>query len=143
MAEQYWAACQTMPGREHVIRADIEESGRGAFLPTLARTWVRDGKLCATEAPSVPGYVFFRVTRDDKRQEDWGVVCNIDGVHGVLVNDGKAMRVSSADMTRMVLGHATGEHNRLEARLSTDRKRNSSRKPRPGKRIRMRKNTVR
>jgi transcription antitermination factor NusG len=138
MANQYWAACQTMPGLEHTIRAGIEESGRGAFLPTLARTWVRDGKLCATESPSVPGYVFFRAT-----DEDWGVVSNIEGVQKVLVNNGFPMIVSTADMTRMVLGHATGAHNRLEARVARDRaERKKSRKPRPGNRIRMRKNTV-
>lgn len=140
MAEQYWAACQTMPGTEHLIRADIEESNRGAFVPTLARTWMRDGKLCATETPSLPGYVFFRATPDD-----WGAVSSIEGVQRVLVNDGLPMRVSSADMARMVLGHATGAHNRIEAVINSDRKsrRKNSRKPRPGNRIRDRKNTVR
>lgn len=136
--QQYWAACQTMPGREHLIRADIEEGGRGAFLPTLARTWVRDGKLCATETPAVAGYVFFRTTPDD-----WGRVSNIEGVQRVLVNDGIAMRVSNDDMVRMVLGHATGAHNCIGAVVSTARKRGSSRKPRPGKRIRERSSTVR
>lgn len=138
MAEQFWAACQTMPGREHLIRSDIEDAGRGAFLPTMARTWVRDGKLCATEAPSMPGYVFFRTTG-----EDWPVVSNIEGVQQVLLNDGRPMMVSAGDMARMVLGHATGAHNRLEARLDRSRaeRRKNSRKPRPGHRIR--KNTVR
>lgn len=135
--QQYWGACQTMPGREHLIRADIEEGGRGAFLPTLARTWVRDGKLCATESPAVAGYVFFRTT-----PEGWGQVSNIEGVQRVLVNDGIAMRVSNADMARMVLGHATGEHNRIDARPAAERKqRGKSRKPRPGKRLRN--NTIR
>jgi hypothetical protein len=131
---EYWAACQTMPGREHIIRADIEEAGRGAFLPTIARTWVRDGKICATEAPAVAGYVFFRTTA-----KGWGQVSCIEGVQQVLVNDEIAMRISDADMVRMVLGHATGAHNRLEARIAKDRtERKKSRKPRPGKRIRVR-----
>lgn len=141
MAEQYWGACQTMPGHEHLIRADIEEAGRGAFLPTLARTWIREGKLCATEAPAVAGYVFFRTTLDD-----WGQVSSIEGVQRVLVNDGIPMRVSPTDMARMVLGHATGAHNRIEAVINSDRKsrRKNSRKPRPGNRIRnLGKNTVR
>lgn len=146
MAEQFWAACQTAPGREHLIRADIEEAGRGAFLPTIARTWVRDGKLCATEAPAVAGYVFFRVNRSlapfggdgNQWSEDWGEVSNIEGVQRVLTNDGLAMRVSPADMARMVLGHATGAHNRIEAYPSSDRRTRAkkSRKPRPGKRLR-------
>jgi transcription antitermination factor NusG len=129
-----------MPGREHVIRADIEETNRGAFVPTHARTWVRDGKLCATETPSVPGYVFFRAT-----DEDWGAVNNIEGVQRVLVNDGLAMIVSHHDMARMVLGHAMGVNNRIVAppRPTAGRKRGNSRKPRPGKRIRSRSNTVR
>jgi hypothetical protein len=131
---EYWAACQTMPGREHIIRADIEEAGRGAFLPTIARTWVRDGKICATEAPAVAGYVFFRTTA-----KGWGQVSCIEGVQQVLVNDEIAMRISDADMVRMVLGHATGAHNRLEARIAKDRtERKKSRKPRPCKRIRVR-----
>jgi hypothetical protein len=68
MTEQYWGACQAMPGREHQIRADIEESNRDAFLPTLARTWIGDGKLCATESLAIVGYVFFRTTIDDQRR---------------------------------------------------------------------------
>jgi transcription antitermination factor NusG len=132
--DEYWGACQTMPGREHLIRADIEEAGRGAFLPTLARTWVREGKLCATEAPAVAGYVFFRTTA-----EGWGQVSCIEGVQQVLVNDGIAMRVSDREMAHMVLGHATGAHNDFGARIVGERReRKSSRKPRPGKRIRVR-----
>lgn len=138
MAEQFWAACQTIPGREHLVRADIEEMERGAFVPTLARTWIREGKLCATEAAAVPGYVFFRAT-----DEDWGAVSNIDGVQRVLVNGGFAMIVSHHDMARMVLGHALGEHNRIEAVANRERgaRKKHSRKPRPG--MRLRNNTVR
>jgi transcriptional antiterminator NusG len=137
MGEQYWAACQAMPGREHLVRAAIEEADRGAFVPTLARTWIRDGKLSATEAAAVPGYVFFRATDDD-----WGSVNSIDGVK-VLVNNGAAMRVGHMDMARMVLGHATGAHNRIEAYPASERRSRTknSRKPRPGKRLRN--NTVR
>lgn len=134
--EVYWTACQMMPGQEHLVRADIEESNRGAFVPTMVRTWVRDGKLCATESSAVPGYVFFRAT-----DEDWAAVNNIEGVR-VLVNNGLPMIVSPKDMARMVMGHALGEHNRLEARLERSKaERRKSRKPRPGKRIRARKNT--
>jgi transcription antitermination factor NusG len=140
MAEQFWAACQTVLGREHLVRADIEQMERGAFVPTLVRSWIRDGKLCATETTATPGYVFFRAT-----DEDWGAVKNIDGVQRVLVNDGLAMVVSPHDMARMVLGHAIGAHNCIVAvpAVSTGRKRGNSRKPRPGKRIRMRNTTVR
>jgi hypothetical protein len=59
MAEQYWGACRTFTGREHVVRAKIEEMDRGAFLPTFVRSWVAGGKLSVAERPAVPGYVFF------------------------------------------------------------------------------------
>lgn len=135
--QTYWAACQTIPGTEHLVRADIEESNRGAFVPTMARTWVRDGKLCATEAPAIRGYVFFRAT-----DKDWGFVNNIEGVK-VLVNNGNPMIINHQDMARMVLDHALGQHNRLEARVARAKAdRRKSRKPRPGKRIRMRSNAV-
>jgi transcriptional antiterminator NusG len=133
MAEQqYWAACQTMPGQEHVIRAEIEKIERGAFLPTFARTWVTNGKISAGERPLVPGYVFFQTD-----QEDWGGIQDIEGVQRVLVNESLAMRVSDADMRRLVLGHVTGEHNDYRVQVARDRRaRGNSRRPRPSKRAR-------
>lgn len=137
MAEQYWAACQTITGREHVVRAEIEKMDRGAFLPTYVRSCVKDGKLSAGERAAVPGYVFFRAGHDD-----WAPVQDIDGVIGVLSNGYRAMRISHEDMARMVIGHAVGSHNRFEAPAPA-RDRRKSRKPRPSKRARFRSNTVR
>jgi transcriptional antiterminator NusG len=142
MAKQYWAACQTMPGREHVVRSEIEKIDRGAFLPTFARTWVSEGKVSARETALIPGYVFFRTDA-----EGWGVVAGIEGVQGVLTYDSSdekriAKPVAHGDMARLVLGHATGAHNSIGAWLVPQRKeRGSSRKPRPSKRIRVRTNT--
>lgn len=132
--EQYWAACQTITGREHIVRAEIEKLDRGAFLPTYVRSWATDGKLSVGERAAVPGYVFFRAQPDD-----WSPVQDIDGVIGVLANGDRAMRVSHDDMARMVIGHAIGAHNRFEARLSPQKRgRRNSRKPRPSKRARLR-----
>ncbi|WP_458760533.1 transcription termination/antitermination protein NusG [Afipia sp. TerB] len=133
MPEQYWAACQTITGREHVVRAEIERMERGAFLPTMVRSWVSDGKLSVAERAAVPGYVFFRAQPDD-----WSPVQDIDGVIGVLANGDRAMRVSPDDMARLLIGHATGAHNRFEARLSSGgrRDRKKYRRPRPSKRAR-------
>lgn len=138
MAEQYWAACQTVTGREHIVRAEIEKMDRGAFLPTYVRSWVTDGKLSVGERAAVPGYVFFRAHPDD-----WSAVQDIDDVINVLSNGDQAMRVSPDDMARLVIGHASGAHNRFEARLSAPKRdRRNSRKPRPSKRARFRSNTV-
>lgn len=127
-----------MPGREHVIRFEIEKAERGAFLPTFTRSWVTNGKLSCGERPVIPGYVFFRTDRDS-----WGCIQAIEGVQQVLTNQNCAMRVSEADMIRMVIGHAANDHQDHRVRLVSERRvRNSSRKPRPGKRIRERKITV-
>lgn len=143
MAEQYWAACRATPGREHVVRSEIEKINRGAFLPTFARTWVSDGKVSARETALIPGYVFFRTDA-----EGWGVVKSIEGVQGVLTYDSGdekriAKRVTDDEMTRLVLDHATGDCDLIEAQIRIEPLRNShnsSRRPRPSKRIRARKN---
>lgn len=147
MAEQYWAACRTVPGREHIVRAEIEKTERGAFLPTFARSWISDGKISARESVLMPGYVFFKTDA-----QGWGGVSAIDGVHDVLsysTADDRhlAKRVSDQDMLRLTLGHATGDYNRIDAPITCElpvrRERKSSRKPRCSNRIRNhRRNTV-
>jgi transcriptional antiterminator NusG len=133
MAEQFWAACRTFTGREHVVRAKIEESDRGAFLPTYVRSWVSGGRASAAERAAVPGYVFFRANSDD-----WPPVRNIDGVLGVLMNGEKIMRISGNEMVQIVLDHAAGTHNRFEGCFAPRSRstRRKSRKPRPSKRAR-------
>lgn len=141
MSEQYWGVCQTAAGREHMVRAKIEAGDRGAFLPTIAKTWVADGKLSAGERPALAGYVFFRTG-----PRTWPAVEDIEGVQQVLtldVPDGDnvrrvAKRVTDVEMARLVLGHATGAHNSIGASIYTGKRRDRvrRRRPRPGKRIR-------
>lgn len=139
MAEQFWAVCRTFTGREHIVRAKLEESNRGAFLPTYVRSWVSGGKKSAAERPAIPGYVFCRVNDDD-----WLSVQNVDDVIGVLTNESRAMRVSDADMARIVLDHADGANNRFEGCFAASGRgaRRKSRKPRASKRARLRITTV-
>lgn len=135
MVEQYWAACRTFTGREHVIRAKIEEMGRGAFLPTFVRSWVSGGKMSTVERSAVPGYVFFRSSRDD-----WPPVRGVDGVIGVLLNGDRAMRVSPEEMMKLMLDHASGTNDCFDGFISMPARsgRRKSRKPRQSKRARMR-----
>lgn len=139
MAEQYWAACRVFGGREHIVRGKIEEMDRGAFIPTFVRSWVSGGKPSAAERPAIPGYVFFRVNADD-----WSPVGDIDDVIDVLTNGDRAMRVSDADMVRIVLDHADGAHNRFEGCFAAPSRcaRRKNRKPRASKRARLRSITV-
>lgn len=138
MSESYWAVAQTVTTMEHVVRREIEKTDHGAFVPTYARHWKIDGRQYAREFPLLGGYVFF-LTKSD----DWAGIPDIHGVYDVLANaDRSAKRVTDAEMTRLVLGHAKGIHNRTDAprftkyyRPPTRSKRNS-RKPRPGHRLR-------
>lgn len=131
MAEQFWAACQTITGREHIVRAEIEKMERGAFLPTYVRSSISMGRLNVNERAAVPGYVFFRA-----RHDDWSPVQDIDGVIGVLSNGDCAMRIKPEEIERLMIDHIVGTHNRLERIVSSGSSRRRCRKPRRSKRAR-------
>lgn len=130
-----WSACRTFSDRMHRIRPEIEKANHGTFLPTYARLWSKDGKPWSKERALMPGYLFFLTD-----PEGWGNVRNIDGVCGVLTNEGRASKVSDDEMRRLVLDHAMGVHNRIEpgglANPAKQRYGRRRRRPRSGKRMR-------
>ena len=134
--EQYWAVGQTWTGREHRIRAEIEDMDKGAFLPTCERRTVRRGLLDVRERPLLPGYVMFRTDA-----QGWGDVAAVEGVR-VLANGMVAGRVLDMEMARLVLAHATGAGNEFAVvspgRAAPSKQARRGRKPRRGKRIRKR-----
>lgn len=130
---KYWAACQILSHRGHFVRSEMEKTEHGTFLPTYVRVRYVAGKKYVQELPLLTGYLFF-MTEGDK----WGEVTDINGVCRVLANGTNASRVSDDEMHRLVLGHATGIHNKIESSPQQPRKRNPARRrrPRPGKRLR-------
>jgi transcription antitermination factor NusG len=142
MTERYWTVAQTVSKMEHLVRRDIEKTDHGAFLPTYARNWNIDGKSYARECALFTGYVFFMT-----EAEDWAGIPDIHGVYRVPANpNGKAQRVSEAEMARLVLCHASGAHDRVDParftryynpqRAEIQRRTPSSRRPRRSKRAR-------
>ena len=149
MMASYWAVARTISKMEHIVRREIEKMNHGAFLPTVARFCKVDGRDYDKERPLFGGYVFFLTDLDD-----WAGIPDIHGVYDVLVSTGLdsfgrtiqvPKRVSDAEMARMVISHAAGDHNETMAPRYTKYyrgerpkppRRSSSRKPRPGKRIR-------
>jgi hypothetical protein len=141
MTERYWAVAQTVPKMEHIARREIEKTNHGAFLPTCVRSWKVDGRDHVKESPLFTGYVFFLTDGDD-----WAGIPDILGVYSVPANPNhRAQRVRESDMFRLVVGHAVGDHNRTEpprytkyfrGEMPRPPHRRSSRKPRPGKRLR-------
>jgi transcription antitermination factor NusG len=142
----YWAVAQTVSKMEHIVRRDIEKTNHGTFVPTCARFWQVDGRDYSRERPLFVGYVFFRTQADD-----WAGIPDIHGVYDVLSGpeyvggeERVAGRISDEEMERMVIGHANGSHNEtLPPRytkyftgIKSPAKRKSSRKPRPGNRLR-------
>lgn len=117
-----WGACQIFSKRAHLIRQELEQNGRGTFQPTFRRRWFVDGKMSAKESPLMPGYVFVQLTGEP--------VGDIEGVIRML-----PMPIRDDEMHRLVLGHATGAWNALEAGPVVVRKR---RRSRPSKRARLR-----
>jgi transcription antitermination factor NusG len=132
---------------EHIVRREIEKTNHGAFVPTYAKHWKVDGRQYSKEFPLLGGYVFF-LTKPD----DWAGIPDIHGVYRVLSTVAidrageaklKPCRVSDQEMNRLVLGTALNRHTEIAPhrytkyyRPSDKPKRKSSRKPRPGKRIR-------
>jgi transcription antitermination factor NusG len=135
MNEPYWAVCRAFSNRVHIVRRDIEKTEHGTFLPTFAKVWVSDGKLSCRTRALMPGYLFF-VTEPDR----WGEVANVDGVFGVLANNGRAGRVTDAEMHRLVMGHVLGDHAdvNLDGLQVEAQPRRRHRRPRPSKRARTR-----
>lgn len=130
----HWAVCRAYSSRVHIVRSEIEKTSRGTFLPTYARVWCVDGKQHSKERVLMPGYLFFMAD-----EEGWGEVSSVYGVFDVLSNDGKASRVTDAEMQRLLLDHATGRHNRIEAVASGPQKARYGRRrrrPRPGRQFR-------
>jgi transcription antitermination factor NusG len=132
--EPHWAVCRTFSFRVHRVRPEIEKTNHGTFLPTYARAWVRDGELCIRERLLMPGYLFFMT-----EPEGWADVRDVEGVHSVLSNNGRASKVLPGEMLRLVVDHATGAHNSatldgLNRRQRTKRER--ARRPRASKRAR-------
>ena len=128
----YWAACQVFSSEGHKVRAEIEKSDRGAFLPTFVRVKYIGGKKYVQELPLLSGYLFF-MTEPSK----WGDVPEIEGVLRVLASGNIASRVTDEEMYRLTLDHALGMHNQIQSGYQPH-KRNSRRRrrPRPGKALR-------
>ena len=133
--KMHWAVCQTFSNRVHRVRPEIEKANRGTFLPTYARLWSKGGLPWSKERQLMPGYLFFLTEPDG-----WGAVRNTEGVYAVLTNEGRASKVRDTEMCRLVLDHAMGVHNRIEAGGLGDpaKKRygRRRRRPRAGKRMR-------
>jgi transcription antitermination factor NusG len=106
MVERYWTVAQTVSKMEHLVRRDIEKANHGAFVPTYARRWSVDGRSYAKECALFTGYVFFMTEADD-----WAGIPDIHGVYRVPANpNGRAHRVTEAEMALVVFDHAAGKH---------------------------------
>lgn len=112
-SEIYWTACYTLPGAEHEARDGIQDIGFGTFVPTFAKCWYRDGKLCASEHPLLTRYVLVALAEGD---ESWGKINDVDGIHKLLTNVGKPIRINDRDVSRLMLAHATGVFNVVQTR---------------------------
>lgn len=138
----HWAVAQTVTKMEHLARREIEKTNHGAFLPTYAHHRKVDGRQYSNERPLLSGYVLFRTAPDD-----WAGIPDIHGIYGVLAGPDERGRlkpspVTDAEMIRLFMGSALNHHNQVDAPRYTKYfrgekpKRKTSRKPRPGNRLR-------
>jgi transcription antitermination factor NusG len=141
-AGSYWAVAQTVTTMEHVVLRDIEKTNHGTFVPTYARHWKVDGRQHSKEYPLFGGYVLFQTNG-----KDWAGIPDIHGVYGVLAGPDelgrlKPMMVTDAEMLRLFMASALNRYTKVDAPRYTKYfrgerpKRKTSRKPRPGNRLR-------
>jgi len=138
--EAYWAVAQTVSKMEHIVRREIERTNRGTFLPTCARFWKVDGREYSKERALLTGYVFFKTNG-----RDWDGIPDMPGVYRVPANaDETPMRVLPKEIRRLMIGHASGDHNEILPPRYTKyyrpdqkpKRRQRNRRPRPSKRLR-------
>ena len=130
---EHWAVCQVFSKRAQRIRFEAEEANVGTFLPTYARIHYRDGKRSSSERQLLPGYLFVRLTPDDRAR-----VAELEGVYGLLSGGELAAARLEREMAHLVVGHATGAFNQIEVAPDVERVRRRRRRPRPGRRARAR-----
>jgi transcription antitermination factor NusG len=133
MTELFWAACYTGVGTERKARAGIEALGRGTILATFAKsTRCKDH-----ERPLLSRYLL--VALHGSQDHIWSIINDVDGVDRVLVNNGKPSRVTEPEVAEVMMAHATGAFNSVQARSSGGRfgkKRRRRARPRAGKKAR-------
>lgn len=138
----YWIACYCDVGAERKVRDEVQLRERGAFIPTFVKVFLQGGRRRSYERSLLNRYVF--VALHDERDDIWGGFNDIDGVHRVIANSGRASHVTDGEMVRITLPHASGEYNVVQARQANGRFGNSTqstarkqkkrrRRPRAGK----------
>lgn len=139
----YWTAAYTKPSTERKVQKGIEELGFGTFLPTFARGWydIRARRIKAREYPLCTRYIFVCLDENSK----WGRINNVDGIDRVMTSsrlgfeEKNPIRISEREVARMMLSHAMGEHNQIQARSANGafsgkrKQKKRRRRPRSGK----------
>lgn len=90
--------------------------------------------MCVREYPLLGRYLFVSL-----QDESWGQINDIDGVHRVLTNDNKPIRIAEQDMCKLMLAHATRAYDVKQYRNDAGRfikYQKRRRRPRPGKKLR-------
>lgn len=135
MSDIYWAACHTDVGAERKAQKGIEGLGRGTLLATYAKS-----TRCKDHIrPLLNRYVLVALLGHEDAV--WSEVNGVDGVNRVLTNNDKPSRVADREVASLMIAHATGAYNSIQARSSGGRfGRNKRRRARPraGKKVRNR-----
>src|SRR5581483_3494152 len=97
-AELVWGALQVFSKRGVQIRREIEQTHRAVCQPAYKRVWYTSGQLSQKPRELMAGYMFV-----ETRAEEWDDLNVIEGVIGVLANDGKISRVPYSQIERMQL----------------------------------------
>lgn len=105
-----WFVAWTAPRIESKAAAGLADAGFRVFLPTLAK-WTKRGQRPRErlERALFPGYLFvgFDPATSPRGHE---IMEGMDGVCGILANDGRYLKVPQATMDAMMRAQARGDH---------------------------------
>lgn len=128
---QYWAAIHTHPQAEPDVRKGIEDLGFGCFLPNFSEYSVKRQRLDWRQKATLTGYVLVSLSDG----QPWRDIEDVEGVNRVLTSAYKPCRIQPEEMHRIVVAHASGQHNVIapQPRGKNGRYAKRRRRPRPGK----------
>lgn len=131
---QHWAVARVFSKRVQRIRAEAEEMDCGVSIPIYKRVRYVAGQPKKTDRQLLPGYLFVRVTPDDRAR-----IVDLDGVYSLLQAGVRGAERLAAEMALMERRAMEGEFNDVEASPSKPQaSEHRRRRPRRSKRAKSR-----
>lgn len=134
-SEERWVVARIFSKRTNRIRTEAEEMGCGSAMPVYKRVRYVAGQKSDVQRPLLPGYLFIRITPNDRAR-----ITELDGVYNLLAAGVRGSERLAEEKALMEMRAIEGAFNDVQSapvERPAERVRRRRRRPRPGKRWRM------